>query len=47
MCIENQPCKSGEKCDNAECTSKVNKAKLSASKAEKESIIANNKLVKK
>ena len=46
MCQENQPCH-GSKCENSECTAKVNKEKLSASKAEKKSIIANNKLVKK
>ena len=47
MCEEKQPCKNGEKCVNSECTAKVNKEKLLASKAEKKSIIANNKLVKK
>ena len=47
MCEENKPCQNGEKCVNSECTSKVNREKLSASKAEKKSIIDNNKLVKK
>ncbi len=47
MCNENKPCNNGEKCDNSECTAKVNKKKLLASKAEKKSIIDNNKLVKK
>ena len=47
MCQEKKPCNNGEKCVNAECTAKVDKQKLSASKAEKKSIIDNNKLVKK
>jgi len=47
MAEENNPCNHGEKCVNSECTAKVNKKKLSASKADKESIISQNKLVKK
>lgn len=47
MCKEKQPCKSGEECTISSCASKVDKNKLSASKAEKEKIISNNKLVKK
>lgn len=44
---ENKPCQNGEKCDNSECTSKVDKKKLLASKAEKEKISSKNLIVKK